>query len=537
MKIKFFVELLTMETEILGGVNEIGGNKIFINVGNKKFLFDFGLSFKDNNKYFSEFLSPRKFNGIIDFLYLGLIPPINKLYRNDYIVPFTDILKDPYRIKPTDKNVVDAFFLTHAHMDHYRFIGFLKQNTPIYMNWISSAMIDFLSKTSSDYLLDEILKFHEFFKMVPKKRQKKDEKIEYKRATKRDYIKPETRRNVKIMEFGKPYSFRSSVGAVNITQYPVDHSIPGACSYIIEHDGRSIVYTGDFRRHGFHSEWVKKFIEIARNSNPIAIITEGTRVSSLKGFNNGSYRDDDQTEKDVQNQSEEKINDFLGLILVNCPSRNLDRILLYYKLSKKFNRVFAVTPKIFLLLDSFKARLDDMDEKLVKEFQNAYNLPNFKDEYFTIYLPRKGSGKFKLTDYKTYQKKIFEHYHYVTNKNIKKNPENYLLYLDFYMLTELIDLDLKPDTIMYINSTTDPFNQEMILQAERLNAWLERFGILKTETIHSSGHCNVDDLIEALQKIDADNIIPIHTENPETFKEFGLSGNIILPEKGKKYVF
>jgi mRNA degradation ribonuclease J1/J2 len=77
----------------------------------------------------------------------------------------------------------------------------------------------------------------------------------------------------------------------------------------------------------------------------------------------------------------------------------------------------------------------------------------------------------------------------------------------------------------------------MAMQDERLNSWLERFGILKTETIHSSGHCNVDDLIDYLQSINADNIIPIHTEHPETFGEFGLSSNIIMPEERKKYTF
>ncbi|GAH54368.1 unnamed protein product, partial [marine sediment metagenome] len=42
-----------MNLEIFGGLNEIGGNKIFINIGDKKFLFDFGLSFSENQKYFS----------------------------------------------------------------------------------------------------------------------------------------------------------------------------------------------------------------------------------------------------------------------------------------------------------------------------------------------------------------------------------------------------------------------------------------------------------------------------------------------------
>ncbi|MFX1258375.1 MAG: hypothetical protein ACFFAN_10985 [Promethearchaeota archaeon] len=527
-----------MQIEIFGGINEIGGNKIFINVGNRKFLFDFGLSFNDNNKYFSEFLSPRRFNGIIDYLYLGLIPPINNLYRNDLITPFQEVLKkESYKITHSTENIVDAFFLSHPHMDHYKFIGFLRKDTPIYMNWISHTLIDFLSKTSNDPLLSEILEFHEYFKMVPKKRQKKNGEIEYKRASKNDYNEIETKRKIKIMKPKKPYSFKSSVGEVNISQYLTDHSVPGACSFIIENDGRSIVYTGDFRRHGVHREWVDKFLEVAHNSNPIAIITEGTRVTNIEDFNNGSYRIDDQTEQDVKIRSKDMIRRHNGLILVNIPSRDLDRILLYYKLAKRFNRVFAVTPKIFLLLDSFKACLDNMEEIVVKRFYEAYSLPEFTDESLVIYMPRKGWGKFELFDYKTYQKEIFKHYNFLTYKDIQKEPEKYLLYLDFFMLGELIDLDQKPDTIIYLNSTTDPFNEEMVLQEEKLNAWLERFGILKTETIHSSGHCSVDDLIEALEKIDADNIIPIHTEHPKTFEEFGLRGKIIMPEMGKKYVF
>ncbi|MFX0071739.1 MAG: MBL fold metallo-hydrolase, partial [Candidatus Hermodarchaeota archaeon] len=126
-----------MEIEIYGGIKEIGGNKILTNINDKRFLFDFGLSFNDNNKYFSEFLSPRKLNGIVDYLYLGLIPSFNNFYRNDLLSPFTEILKkESYNITPSDNNMVDACFLTHAHLDHYKFIGFLKKTTPIYMNWI-----------------------------------------------------------------------------------------------------------------------------------------------------------------------------------------------------------------------------------------------------------------------------------------------------------------------------------------------------------------------------------------------------------------
>ena len=42
----------------LGGVNEIGGNKFLLEDGDTKLFLDFGMSFKQSGRYFSEFLSP-----------------------------------------------------------------------------------------------------------------------------------------------------------------------------------------------------------------------------------------------------------------------------------------------------------------------------------------------------------------------------------------------------------------------------------------------------------------------------------------------
>ena len=527
-----------MNLEIFGGINEIGGNKIFINIGDKKFLFDFGLSFSENQKYFSEFLNPRKLNGIIDYLYLGLIPSINKLYRNDLITRFSDILNsEPYKIITSNENIVDAFFLTHAHMDHYKFMGFLKQNTPIYLNWMSKTIIEHLTDTSTDNLLPQVLKFYELFKMVPKKKKNFAGEVDYKRAKIPDYTQTETKRPINIIKDGKPIHFNSPKSEIKITQYQTDHSIPGAGSYIVEYNGRSVIYTGDFKRHGFHSEWVNNFITHARNSNPIAIITEGTRVPNVESYRKGTYHDDEQSENDVKSRSKSIIQNHPGLILVRFPSRNLDRILLYYSLAKKFDRRFAISPKIFHFIDSFRMSLDDMEENTIKQYYKDYDLPNYSDKNLVVYLPRKSWGKFESADYKGYQNDIFNIDNYVSYKDVKKEPDKYLLYLDDFMLSELIDLNQKPGTTLFLNSTTDPFNEEMKIKEGKLDAWLERFNISRSETIHSSGHCSVDDLIDFLQKIDAENIIPVHTEHPETFQEFGLSGKVILPEKGKRITF
>jgi len=319
-----------MDIEIYGGINEIGGNKIFISSPQQRFLFDFGLSFNNRNEYFSEFLNPRKFNGIVDFIYLKLLPPLNNLYRNDAVTPFKDILSKPsYNIHPSEENMVDAFFLTHAHMDHFAHVGFLKQKTPLYMNWITNTVLQFIEETGKDSSLGgEILSYYELFKMVEMKRQKKDsDEVGMKRAKEPDYPESETKRRIHLLEDEKAHQFKSAKGeTVKVRQFPVDHSMSGACAYIVEHDGRSIVYTGDFRRHGLHPQWVDKFLEAAKASNPIAVITEGTRVRTPQEFKDGSYRVGDTTEKDVEVRSRDMIRQHPGLILVSFPQKDLDRI-------------------------------------------------------------------------------------------------------------------------------------------------------------------------------------------------------------------
>ena len=64
-----------------GGVNEIGGNKILLEDKDAKIFLDFGMSFGQANKYFSEFLQPRKCNGLGDFIEVGFIPDLKGLYR------------------------------------------------------------------------------------------------------------------------------------------------------------------------------------------------------------------------------------------------------------------------------------------------------------------------------------------------------------------------------------------------------------------------------------------------------------------------
>src|SRR4030043_2269024 len=66
-----------------GGVNEIGGNKILLEDGPAKLLLDFGFPYKRHKLFYEEYLKPRSGAGLLDPLALGLIPPLEGIYRDD----------------------------------------------------------------------------------------------------------------------------------------------------------------------------------------------------------------------------------------------------------------------------------------------------------------------------------------------------------------------------------------------------------------------------------------------------------------------
>lgn len=71
--------------DFYGGMDEIGGNKILVDDTKTSLFLDFGMSFPQANNYFSEFLQPRKGNGLLDFVEFGLLPKIKGIYREDYL--------------------------------------------------------------------------------------------------------------------------------------------------------------------------------------------------------------------------------------------------------------------------------------------------------------------------------------------------------------------------------------------------------------------------------------------------------------------
>ena len=109
-------------------------------------------------------------------------------------------------------------------------------------------------------------------------------------------------------------------------------------------------------------------------------------------------------------------------------------------------------------------------------------------------------------------------------------------------------LDIKPNGGNYIYSSCEAFNEEMEIDFMRLWHWLDRFNINSCgfsldkdgfpsfeKCYHASVHASGEYIMWAIEQIDPDYIVPIHTEAREWFAE--NFENVVLADEGLQYEF
>lgn len=442
-----------------GGVNEIGGNKILLEDKDTRIFLDFGKSFSRRAKFFEEYINPRSSNGIVDFITMGLIPDIHGIYRDD-------LLKLAGRT--TEKPEIDAVLLSHAHSDHADYISFLHHDIPIYMGEACCLILQALEERSPRTFEREILNFQ------PRPYNKKE--------------KPIPR---KVRTFRTGCKFR--IGSLEVEPIHVDHSVPGAYGFIIYTSEGSIVYTGDIRLHGIKPQMTRDFISSAKEAKPIAIICEGTRIAD---------ETKEESEELVYRQSSKIVSETDRLVFADFNFKDVDRLRTFYNIAKESDRKLVVK-----LNDAYYLKYLSRDKIL--------DVPNIDHEDIIIYLPKRGSGSYSNTDYNTKDGQFLGLDNTWTAQQITADESKMLCALGFYSFTALIDM--KPKTgARYIHSASEPYNEEQEFSQERIDAWVNHFGMAKYQS-HCSGHARGKDLLELISEIGSKKIFPVHTENPEVY--------------------
>ncbi|MBU5689058.1 MAG: MBL fold metallo-hydrolase [Candidatus Aenigmarchaeota archaeon] len=460
----------------LGGVEEIGGNKILIETKNEKFFLDFGLSFSKFGKFYSDFLQPRVSNGIGDYLELGIIPEMNGIYRND-------LLKNEGR-KTFDKPEIDGVLLSHAHADHSSNIALLHKDIRIFCGETSKIILKALQETGQGTFNSDYYWYKENF----------------------------VKRGKKPQHERKYHTFRTGdklkIGNIEIEPIHVDHSIPGAYGFIIHTNDGSICYTGDLRVHGNKGFMTEEFVEKASSEEIDILLCEGTKINeNEKGL----------TESQVFNKVKEIIKETKNLVFVNFSLKDVDRLNTFYKACVECGRELVIPTKLAYL---------------IKEFRSDKNLQIPKLNDVKIYLHKTGWGSYEPEDYNSWERDLFN-YETVNGDEVRKMQEKYVVFMDFFDLKELINIKPEHGSV-YIYSTSEPHDEEQAIDFNRMKNWLEHFN-LKYFTAHASGHANSEEIREIVKRINAKKVVPIHTEHPLMFKHFVK--NLIIAKYGETINF
>ena len=458
-----------------GGINEIGGNKILLQDKDTRVFLDFGKGFGRRAKFFEEYINPRVANGIEDFLTMGLLPDIEGVYRED-------LMRMAGR-KTLESNV-DAVLLTHAHSDHADYISFLNEEIPVYMGETCHLILQALEERSNREIEREILSY----KQRPYN-------------TKNDPIK----RKINTFRTGDIFK----IGSLEIEPIHVDHSVPGAYGFIIYTSQGPIAYTGDIRLHGTIPKMTRDFIERATNEKLVALIVEGTRIADEMR---------EESEQLVAKESQEIVSTTNRLVLVDFNFKDVDRLRTFYKIAKENDRKLVVK-----MNDAFFLKYLSKDPQL--------NVPDFDDEDILIYLPKKGSGLYQDSDYRGRDKEFVGRYNTWNAQEIAENESKVVCAMGFYSFTALIDMKLKPGA-RYIHSSSEPYNEEQEISQERINAWMDHFGMHKFQC-HCSGHARSKDLLQIVEEINARTLYPVHTEHPEVYKR--TVKNVVEVSEGQTY--
>jgi len=369
---------------------------------------------------------------------------------------------------------VDAVFISHGHMDHSAYLSFIKREIPVYCGETTRIILQ---------AFGEIRKTDMEFNV---------DGIEF-----------------KDFRTGKTVN----VGGLQVEPIHVDHSVPGAYGFIIYTSSGAVVYTGDFRVHGAKPEMTREFVEKAKEAEPVAVITEATNMTGAAV----------SSEAEVERKLNHIVEQTDGIVLAEFASTDVDRLNSFHRVAKKNGRCLAVSLRQAYLMDALRV-------------DRGLNIPRLEDENVLIFRKSKKpiEGKERL---RSWEKQLLERYSskVVDSEQISKQQCKIILTMSFYDLEQLVEIQPKPGSC-YISSSSEPFNEEMEIDYEKLVNWLRHYGLPQYH-VHVSGHIMPLQLKAILEEIGAKTIFPVHTENAELFAKFmqNSKSQVVLAEKGKEY--
>lgn len=514
-----------------GAAGKIGGNKILLEDGPARILFDFGIDFDRSGMFFNELLRPRPARGLLDPLVLGLIPPLEGLYRKDLELPgLWERMRGAagYRnlAQPGGAPTVDAVLLSHAHLDHNGDISYLDSAIPIVCTRASAAIARAMQATGPASFEREMA--------YASMRSEKEGMLGSARSEAyqlrpilllegalggeaREFWEGAGASSRKGMLPAAAEKFSGEVGGLKVRAWPVDHSIPGAVGYAVETSAGWVGYTGDIRFHGRHGGQTRTFADGLAALRPRALLCEGTHLESSAGR---------ITEDQILERVVPILERYAGqLAIADFGPRNVERLQVFLDAARRTGRTLLLQPK-----DAYLLRALHLVEP------DSYPAPDSGSNVGLFDDPKAAPRAWERETREGWRAPI------VCAERVSEKPGDFILADSLWDLNDLPDLEGISGGV-YLFSNSRAYDDEQAADLDRLRNWVRWMGLeligdpddKNSPTLHASGHASGDELAQFVRTVKPEILIPIHTEHPEWWEEKlkGSGVEIRKPEIGK----
>ena len=271
-----------------------------------------------------------------------------------------------------------------------------------------------------------------------------------------------------------------TIGNIHIRPLVIDHSAADSYMFVIEAEGKRVLYTGDFRMHGLRHHILEKLVNTYIGEVDV-LITEGTSLS----------RDADEciSEAAVLEDISSYIQDG-KYVFVMCSSTNIDRLMGIWQ--------NMPTDKV-LICDAYQKKILDT------VINNVYYESSLYRRHDSPLVLNKGP----------YPKYYMDH----GFVSLVRGTEYFISHIK----------EFPKDDVRIIYSMWTGYIEENLLLKNLLNTY-------PSYICHASGHVSKDDLVQLIELVDPDIVIPVHTNIPEKLERIVPNRTVCVVNDNEPFI-
>ena len=271
-----------------------------------------------------------------------------------------------------------------------------------------------------------------------------------------------------------------TIGNIHIRPLVIDHSAADSYMFVIEAEGKRILYTGDFRMHGLRHHVLEKLVSTYIGKVDVLII-EGTSLARAV--------DEHISEAAVLEDISSYIQDG-KYVFVMCSSTNIDRIMGIWQ--------NMPTDKV-LICDAYQKRILDV------VIDNVYYESSLYRRHDSPLVLNKGP----------YPKYYMDH----GFVSLVRGTEHFVSHIK----------EFPKDNVRIIYSMWTGYIEENLLLQDLLNTY-------PSYICHASGHVSKTDLVQFIKLVNPDIVIPVHTDTPEKLERIVSNRTVYVINDNEPFI-